>query len=57
MLINHSVTMGTLNFAITQWFRLEGTAVGHLVQCLCSNRAIQEHIAQDCIQVVLEYLQ
>lgn len=36
--------------------RLEGTTVGHLVQTSCSSRVISlEHIAQDCVQTVLEY--
>lgn len=45
------------NHKITAWIRLEGTTVGHLVQIACSSMVTIEHIAQACIQKVLEYLQ
>lgn len=34
--------------------RLERTTLGHLVQSPCSSRVTPEHIAQNCIQTVLE---
>lgn len=40
-----------------KWVRLKGTTVGHLVPPLCSSRVILEHMALDCAQTVLEYLQ
>lgn len=42
---------------ITEWVRLGGTTVGHLVLPPCSSRVILQHIAQDCVQIVLEYFQ
>lgn len=30
---------------------------GHLVPCPCSGRIISDHMAQDCVQIVLEYPQ
>lgn len=42
---------------ITELVRVEGTTEGHLIQPPCSGRVILQHIAQDCIQMALEYLQ
>lgn len=42
-------------YNITEWVRLGGATVGHLVLPPCSGRVILQHIAQDCIQIVLEY--
>lgn len=41
---------------ITEWVRLEVTG-GHLVQLPCSSRVILEHIAQNRVQMFLEYFQ
>lgn len=40
----------------TEGLRLKGTTVGYLVQSPCSSRVIQEHMAQDCVRIILEYL-
>lgn len=44
------------NLKITERVRLGGITVSHLVQPLCSRRIIPQHTAQDCVQMVLEYL-
>lgn len=41
--------------AVTEWVRLQGNTVGHLVQPLRSSRTIPEHMVQDCLQTVLEF--
>lgn len=51
-----SVTAPSLFLPITdprvaELVRLEGTAVGHLVQPSCLSRVILEHIAQDCVHL------
>lgn len=38
---------------ITEWARLEGTTVVHLVEPLCSGRIILEHMVQGCDWKVL----
>lgn len=45
------------NYRITEWAGLEGTTVGHLLQAPCSSRVMLEHVAQNGVQTVLEYLQ
>lgn len=45
------------NHRITEQVRLEGTTGGRLVQLPLSSRVILQHMAQDCVQRVLEYLQ
>lgn len=44
------------NHRITDWIRLKGTTAGRLAQLPYSNRVISEHIAQDWVQTILEYL-
>lgn len=36
---------------------VEGITVGHLIQPLCLGKVVLEHMAQECIQMVLVYLQ
>lgn len=42
---------------ITEWVRLGGATVDHLVQPPCTSRVTLEHRAQDCVQMVCEYPQ
>lgn len=42
---------------ITEQVSLEATTGAHLVQTPCSSRDILDHMAQDCVPTVLEYLQ
>lgn len=41
----------------TEWIRLEGATEDHQIQAPCLSRVIPEPIAQDCVQMALEYLQ
>lgn len=45
------------NHRVTEWVRLEWTRVGLLTQPPCSSKPILEHTAQDCVQILLDYLQ
>lgn len=55
----HSTVTIFINFVfqrITGWVRLEGTTVGHLVPPPDSSRGILEYMAQDSVQMILEYI-
>lgn len=43
-------------YVLIEWVRLESSTVGHLVQPPCSSGVVLERIAQDCTQMVLEYV-
>lgn len=43
-------------YLLIEWIRLEGSTMGHLVQPPCSSSVVLERNAQDCTQMVLEYL-
>lgn len=42
---------------IPEWVMLGGTTADHLAQPPCSSKVTPEHMAQDCVQTILEYLQ
>lgn len=42
---------------VTEWVRLEGATVGYLLQSLWLCRVILEHLAQNCVQKILDCLQ
>lgn len=57
VILGFCLTQGSLSHRNTASVRFIGITVGHLVHRPCLSRVIPEHLAQDCVYMVLEYLQ
>lgn len=44
-----------MSYRITEWVRLEGDH-SDLIQPPCSDRVVLQHMAQECVRILLEYL-